>query len=368
MSMQCRRTRRRWRRETCWLLFAVCLICFPRELLAQMEGCTSLDVQQTDDNPPAAKKSTPHKCPLVRTRSSLLFPMSLVSREACHSKEQSPPECSLCRRSRCQLMRGCQTGGASGRNPMAETVFGRARVAPQMSKSEHVALLAARVSQSPAVALETTAIARRSGTAEVRYALALTAAYTIIKSDISAYRAEFNTLLRALRADARGVKYATSDLHFLEAFASMTDGEPLQALYALNRALQIESDFFAAAAMAARLQMMVMRQTSLRSQNECLSRFRQLFWYLSLMMDIQTCPRQAIHIEIYLRRAIGAPETDDTFRAARVYLDVMARRSAQARLSLEAFERAASPLICRSEIAADLGALVRGTADLLEAQ
>jgi hypothetical protein len=48
------------------------------------------------------------------------------------------------------------------------------------------------------------------------------------------------------------------------------------------------------------------------------------------MLALRPCPRQAVHIEVFLQRSFRKPETSAGLSAARVYLAILARQPQKA--------------------------------------
>lgn len=312
-----------------WLLLLLSLMTLST-LVATAQGA-ECDPGGSEKVPPTAPPDI--VCPLADRRTGSLLPMGSIARLRCQSSEPEP--CWVCDTLRRQLACGGTCAHSSAHAPAGESVFLRRSVSLRLTEPVHRAIVAARISQSASFALEVTSAARRSPDAVERFAAAISAAYVLLKADASTHRQGILDLVSQLRQDEPAIGFSTADVDFIEATVAARDGAAARALKLLDAAVAKEADFFAALALAASLQLGETREALRQSATRCQAAHGRLFRYLARLMDTRPCPRQAVHVEVFLARQMREPQKDPVLAAAQVYLAVLARQPDRARSALE---------------------------------
>ena len=337
------------RRPFCASLLALLLLLAP----ARAQSCL------VEEGSAHAEPPVEVQCKLATVDSSRLFPVTTIERERCRERPVKPP-CNFCKVVECQLSRECGQGGGRSAAPTADTVFARRGREPDLPPNVRKALIAATLSQKPQLALELTASARSDPSPPIRYAATLTAALVILKSDQASHRAALEGLVSSLMRDAEGLPFPAADAEFLTAQIAAADGKPGKALQALDAALRKEPGFFAAAALATRLQAAQI-DAERTSGSACRQGFAKLFGYLARLLDSEPCPRLAIHVENYLLTFFADQRSSPAVLAAQVYLALLARRPPAAVERLEALS-AAPRFDCQREVVEELSETVERVA------
>ncbi len=310
--------------------------------------------------PPTDTHSAGEKIPCDPRHASrpTLFPLGRRTL-TCTRHRPAPPPAWMCK-SLGLLSSGCRKEcqappkDKSGPSPYAETVLMRRKVPLPLSDSQRKALIAAIIARDPKYSLEITKELRTASNPEIRFGVTLAVAYALAKYDLNDNRDVLARLVADLRKDRKKVSsYPTSDADFLAAILAKAAGERKKAAKYLEAALSREPNFFNAAVLAAHLQIQALTHSQFGPAQKCADDYEILIQHLMRMVRIESCPRMAIHAEIFLARQFRHPEKTAPLLAARVYLAIMAWRADRARQILARFKDIDSPT-CKQFVVARL--------------
>lgn len=255
-----------------------------------------------------------------------------------------------------QLAQGCDPSAdrQHGRNPYADTIIGRQRLALDRSADEARAAMAATLSQDPRVAFANTALLRDSISPDLRYLGWLIPAMVHLRAKGVHDSDALEALLDGLALVAEDARISTADLDLLRAMVALAHGNRDQAANRLATALSKEADYYNARLLRLRLRLVALNQPPAWG---CVDAFDDLFEDLTALVGLTRCPLQAAQSELFLRRSLARPRHHPGFLAVRVYLGLMARRYDHAEQALEGFDQLQG-VVCRGILSARLHRLL----------
>lgn len=264
---------------------------------------------------------------------------------------QGPTGCAdpLCQKLKAQLLEGCSSGQGV---PYADTVFLRRQISLDGSEDVRNAIAVATLAQDADFATETLTPYLSGGTAEIRYATALHIILAVFRQTGSLSNPATRSTLSVMRENADEISFPASDLYFFEAIAAIHSGEQARADRLLVRAIEVEMRFFNAHALRLRERLIFATRAVRQGPSQCRAAFTNLFEAVTEIMDLEPCPLQAAHLEIYLSRHLTAPENNLPLQALRVYLAVLSGRGGVANAALDA--ALAIKATCSADIEAKL--------------
>jgi len=289
------------------------------------------------------------QCPVFRVAPCIPIPPVQPEELSCSG---------LCEDLSDQMQRGCTAGPDQ---PYADTVYLR-RASPLVGTEadQRVLALAALAETLDGVAPLTASLVD-SDDPGVRYAAALQVALTALRAGQIADPRFAEALEIMAAVEDPGVP--RSDLLFLQATLAEAEGRGKDALALARAAAVAEPRFFNALALQVRLTLEQgehLRGSASRFAGGavCTAEFTQLLKALAQIADLEPCPRVAAHLELYLSRALRAPDRAPGMQAVQVYLAVLSRRAALAQGALDAFVKAPAP-VCADSVSAELDGLLR---------
>ncbi|SNS42051.1 hypothetical protein [Antarctobacter heliothermus] len=269
------------------------------------------------------------------------------------------PSCSgLCEDLSEQMQRGCSAGPDQ---PYADTVYLRRSGLLVGTEADRRVLALAALAETLDGVAPLTAPLMDSDDPGVRYAAGLQVALTALRAGQIADPRFAEALEIMAAVEDPGVP--RSDLLFLQATLAEAEGRDKDALALARAAAVAEPRFFNALALHVRLTLEQgehLRGSASRfaGAEACSAEFTHLLTALARIADLEPCPRVAAHLELYLSRALRAPDSAPGMQAVQVYLAVLSRRASLAQGALDAFLNPPVP-VCAGSVAGELDDLLR---------
>lgn len=264
----------------------------------------------------------------------------------------------LCKKLQSQISAGCS--GERG-IPYADTIFLRQSISTagfeDIAKDVALAMLAQ--DSETAHGLLEPHFAHEM--ADIRYAGALHLLLSIYHTSGSLTTQAARHALQVMETAAPQTTFPPSDFYFFDALSSHRRGDNDHAQRQLSTALDLEPDYFNAHALLVKLRLEQATKANRFGPSRCTKSYQGLFVAAANVMDLDPCPMQAAHLEIYLSRRIANPTASLPLQSLRVYLSLLAKRTDIAQQARALAGQASAS--CQRYITAELAELFEAVDD-----